>query len=407
MTKRKDPNVSDQPVCRRHKPVGPGLHILENRMKKIGIALLIVTALIALTGCSGRLGNGFATATPSGSATPTPLEEVKSLYHVCGGEVVLASYDKLTKPAKGAAISDAELEEELTTQLNDALSQYPNYIPDESRNGTEIKTGDIVNIDFVGKLDGEAFSGGTGKGYDLEVGKYQFIKDFEDGLIGKTVGTTFDIDATFPEDYGKEELNGKAVVFTITVNYVGTEKEGADDAYIKRLSEGEYESIDAYREALREMLQSEKDENYDEDVFNTVIDQMVANSEFKTILDDDVEFYANDMLEYYQSMAAYYSMGIEDFAGMAFGSYDEMMRSIDDNATNYVKQYMVLQQVVKQENITVSDEKYKEMIAGYMETANYESQEEFEEAYTKEYLLYCMQNDLALEFLVEKAKVVD
>ena len=155
------------------------------------------------------------------------------------------------------------------------------------------------------------------------------------------------------------------------------------------------------------MLQQEKDANYDDDVFNTVIEQMVAISEFKTILDDDVEFYANDMLEYYQSMASYYGMGVEDFASMAFGSYDDMMKSIDENATTYVKQYMVLQQVVKQENLTVSDEKYKEMIAGYMETAQYDSQEEFEAAYTKEYLMYCMQNDLALEFLVDKAKVVD
>ena len=84
----------------------------------------------------------------------------------------------------------------------------------------KVEDGDIANIDYVGKKDGTAFSGGTAKGYDLEIGSGSFITGFEEGLVGVEIGKTVDLNLTFPSDYGSEELAGKAVVFTVTVNYV-------------------------------------------------------------------------------------------------------------------------------------------------------------------------------------------
>ena len=84
----------------------------------------------------------------------------------------------------------------------------------------KVQKGDSANIDYVGKKDGVAFDGGTAKGYDLVIGSNSFIAGFEDGLIGAEIGSTVDLNLTFPSDYGNTELAGKPVVFTVTVNYV-------------------------------------------------------------------------------------------------------------------------------------------------------------------------------------------
>ena len=373
-------------------------------MKRIGLILLVIVAVLAMTAC--KKTGGFETATPTaeGSVTVTPLPDLESMYHVCGGEVVLGSYDKLTKKAEPEKVSDAEVEEAFKEDMANALANYPNYIRDESRDGTIVASGDTVNIDYVGKLDGVAFDGGTGQGYDLTVGSESFIADFENGMIGKTVGTTVDIEATFPEDYKSEDLAGKTVVFTVTLNYIGMEKDEADDEYLNRISGGTYKTLDEYREALRSSLQEEKDANFEDDNYQSVIDQMIKNSEFKTISDDDVEFFANDMISYYKEMVAYYGMAIEDYAAQVYGSYDEFLKTIDEEATRYVKEYMVLQEVAKQENITITEEKYNEYINKYMTNSGYSNAADFETAYTREYLEYCMKNDLALELLLAKAK---
>ena len=103
--------------------------------------------------------------------------------------------------------------------------------------GRTVKKGDTANIDFVGKRDGEAFEGGSAKGFDLEIGSGSFIDGFEDSIVGHKAGETFDWNGKFPEDYGNAELAGKDVVFTGTVNAI-TEKQipKLDEKFVKTVS---------------------------------------------------------------------------------------------------------------------------------------------------------------------------
>ena len=361
------------------------------------------------TPTSALLGND-TNPTPSVETTPTPTEAPKDLLHVCGGTVVLGDLGKLTLPEDTSNVTDEDVEKELQDTLASVLSAYPNYKRDDSRDGTEVKDGDTVNIDFVGKLDGVAFEGGTATDYDLTIGSNQFISDFEQGLIGKKVGTTVDINATFPEDYGSEEdgtdkLRGKTVVFTITINFAKTKKEEADDEYIKEVSGGAYESIDAYRVELKKMMIDEAKSEYENSLYRSVIEQMVTNSEFSQILDEDIAYYEKDMLDYYKSYAAYYSSTLEEmYAMFGYETYDDFLEYIHKGATEYVKEYMVLQEVAKAHGVTVTDEEYKKRVADYMESSNYTDQELFESTYPVDYLKYCMENDMALELLIEKAR---
>ena len=128
-----------------------------------------------------------------------------------GRYVTLGQYKGLTIVLDGLEVT----EEEIDAYIEDAAAQAGL----NQKEGT-VKEGDVVNIDYSGKKDGVAFDGGTAQGAALEIGSGTFIPGFEEGLIGVNTGETVDLDLTFPENYGAEELAGAETVFTVTVNYI-------------------------------------------------------------------------------------------------------------------------------------------------------------------------------------------
>ena len=122
--------------------------------------------------------------------------------------------------------------------IADDVANYDLYVI--KKDGT-VKMGETVNIDYVGKKDGVAFDGGTAQGYDLTIGSGAFIEGFEDGLLDKEIGSTVDLNLTFPKDYGNEELNGAAVVFTVKINYAKTTTAREPQDFYKELGFGTIE----------------------------------------------------------------------------------------------------------------------------------------------------------------------
>lgn len=133
--------------------------------------------------------------------------------------VKLNDYMNMTvELSKDYTVSDADIQ----SYIEYLMSMYPSY---EVSDKKTVESGDVVNIDYVGKIDGEEFSGGSATGQHLEIGSGSFIDGFEDGLIGKNVGETVELNLTFPEDYtNNTDLAGKAVVFTVTINSIDTKK---------------------------------------------------------------------------------------------------------------------------------------------------------------------------------------
>lgn len=380
-------------------------------MKKAVCLIVICLLMISVVACTN--GKNGEAKNPTGTVTgnPAPSGEVlqgADLFHVCGGEVTVADYSVLKAPAEMKALTDEDIEKEFNAQINSVLEQYPNYIHDESRDGTEVKDGDTVNIDYLGKLEGVPFEGGADNGFDLTIGSGTFIGDFEAGLIGKKVGTTVDIETKFPDTYqNNPDLAGKTTVFTVTINYVGLKKDEADDAYINRISKGTYKTLAEYRELLKEDMELELKNTYEENLYADVLKQMVDGSTFTKILDEDIAFYENDMVNYYTMLGSQYGMEFAEVASVCGFDTEEAFRAnIHDEASEYVKEYMVLQSIVANENINLSEEEYGKRVLGYMgvEEAGEEEVASFEKEYSKEYLEYCIKNDLALELLVEKAK---
>ncbi|MBQ1187161.1 MAG: FKBP-type peptidyl-prolyl cis-trans isomerase [Clostridia bacterium] len=162
-----------------------------------------------------------------------------------------------------------------------------------------VQTGDIANIDYVGKLDGVAFDGGTATGYDLEIGSGQFIDGFEDGLIGVEIGTSVNLDLTFPEGYQSTELAGKAVVFEVKVNSVTRKGEPTEDN-VKRYG---FASLDDYKDKQAKYAASVS-------LFKNIYDAVTFNSHPKK----ESNLHYNYLLKYYEEVCAKNNMTIADLA---------------------------------------------------------------------------------------------
>ena len=146
--------------------------------------------------------------------------------------------------------------------------------------GTIIEKGDFAIIDFAGTVDGEAFSGGEGKGYPLEVGSNSFIPGFEDQLVGLKKGDATDVEVTFPEDYFVKELAGKEAVFKVNVQDVKRkELPELNDEYVAANSE--YKTVAELKASYKERMQQNAENNAKVEYEKALIDAAVANAKFE------------------------------------------------------------------------------------------------------------------------------
>jgi len=233
-------------------------------MKKRVVALLLcMTMVVTMAACGGSDGDSVTntenTETESTEAEMPFTDLAKYEFHYAD-YVTLCDYSAIPVELSEDYVIT---EEDVTDYVKQIFDYYgPFYVADESK--TVVAEGDIVNVDYVGKLDGVAFEGGTAPNQNIDVsgncmagGYTTFIDGFTTGLLGAEVGTEIDCDVTFPEDYGNADLAGKAVVFTFTVNSIQREitLEEMDDAFVQN-NFGE-ESVDAFVASVKETLEAD------------------------------------------------------------------------------------------------------------------------------------------------------
>ena len=159
-----------------------------------------------------------------------------------------------------------------------------------------VQDGDIVNLDYEGKIDGVAFDGGTAQGYDLKIGSKTFIDDFEEELIGVAIGETKDVTAKFPDDYGKDDLNGKEAIFTCKINSINracTEEEAAQKMH--------FDTVDEYKADINKRA-----------VMQCILDEVVSNSKVKDYPQKDSELLCNAIYEFYVEIYKNNNIDLED-----------------------------------------------------------------------------------------------
>lgn len=337
--------------------------------KKYIVAALVAVMTVVLTGCS--------------------LENIPSFQAMLLGEpeMVELGYDPLDYVTLGK-YKDIEVECSVTEDdLRDSLdSILMNAKKKEVQSDEQVvKEGHTINFDYTGKIDGKAFDGGSAEDQQLRIGSGKMIDGFEDALIGMKVGETKDASLKFPEDYGNTDLAGKDVVFTLTVNYIYTE---ATDELVKKYSD--YDTVEAYKEAQKETLQSEKEQS----ALSTAMEKVYENAEFKEVPEELLNTVKNMLSTQLESTAQQYGVDVSTLLslyGMTEDSYYE----------SYAKERLLVEAIVKTEGYRVTkqafDEKLAEVLKNYdMDEATYRSS--FKEAYGdsvsfEESIVYNMKYD--------------
>ena len=198
--------------------------------RKILFAGLLVTMAVSMSGCGKADG-----------------ENADSLDDINPDEyVTLGDYKNLEINVDHYEVKDDEVKQYVAKDLDNYVDNYDLYDYTTTDKQT-VSTNDIVNIDYEGKKDGVAFSGGTAQGAHLEIGSGRFIDGFEDGLLGANVGDTVELNLTFPEDYGNDELNGQEVVFTVSINSIDeSHLPDYDEAFFANLGIDNVTNYDEY-----------------------------------------------------------------------------------------------------------------------------------------------------------------
>lgn len=283
-------------------------------------------------------------------------------------EVTLGEYKGLDIHKDEVEVTDEDVDKELE-RVQDCYADW--VLREEGEAAVE---GDQVVIDFVGKKDGEAFEGGSGENYPLELGSQSFIPGFEDQLIGVKTGDVKDVNVTFPEDYQAKDLAGQDAVFTVTVHDIKyKERPEINDDLIKQLKRDGVETVEKFKEVTKEDLTKER-ERQAEDKFTSEV--IKAASDNATV-DIPAVMIENEVdSEYQQFVQRMQQSGftVEQYYQATGQTEEDMKAQMRPEATDRVKNSLVLQAIVKAENIEISqedvDKEYKEMSELYKMDVN-------------------------------------
>ena len=312
-------------------------------------------------------------------------------------EVTLGEYKGMDVPKTRVTVKKEEIEEE----LKKTQEQNAREITIEDR---PVKDGDILTIDYSGSVDGEKFEGGTAQDQTLVIGSGAFIPGFEEQLIGKELNEETAIDVTFPEEYHASDLAGKAAVFEVKIKGI-KEKElpELDDEFASEVSE--FETLEEYKADIKEKIRERKKEEANTERENKIVDLVVENAQMD-IPDAMIEEQVQQMTEEFAQRLSYQGLNFEQylqFSGMDAQKFADDMKP---QAIKRIETRLVLEAIVKAENIEASEEDYKEeldkMAAMYqMET---EQLEKMIQDSQKEQMMDDIAVQKAVDFLVAEAK---
>ena len=266
-------------------------------------------------------------------------------------EVTLGEYKGVTVDKIEISVSDEEIEEE----LKKTQEQNAREITVEDR---PVQEGDTAVIDYEGFCDGVAFAGGKGENHPLVIGSHSFIDGFEDQLIGKSIGEECDVNVTFPEQYHAEELAGKPAVFKCKVNAIkAKELPELDDEFASEVSE--FDTLAEYKEDIKKNLTEKKEKEAKTKKEDQAVEKAVANATMEipeAMIQSTQEQMAEDFAYRLQSQGLKLEQYFQ-FTGLNQKTFLEQMKP---QAEKRINTRLVLEAIVKAENITVSDEEIEE-----------------------------------------------
>ena len=245
-------------------------------------------------------------------------------------------------------------------QVNDILDNIATSFAEKKVTKRAAKLGDEVILDFVGKKDGEPFKGGSAKDYKLMLGSKTFIPGFEDGIVGHEPGDKFDLELTFPKDYGVKDLAGAKTVFEILVKQINELiKPAIDDELAKKCG---LKNLKELKEDIRKNSKAQEEHQLEEKFKDDLVNALVKKSKVpapEILIDDQVRFIRDDMTR----NAASQGLSFEEFLSTNNETLESWETQAHKIAEMRVKASLVLQTLAVEQKITVSDEEVAAKIA--------------------------------------------
>lgn len=337
-------------------------------MKKraIMISMLLVMAL-SVTGCSQKTATKDKDTKTEETAKTDDAEETESDNTEDTSEdtpttaelmagidvekcVTLGDYKGVTVEKTIQSVTD----EDVQNEIDNALANYPVEVDQAA------KEGDTVNIDYVGKIDGEEFDGGSDQGADLKLGSGKFIDGFEDGLIGARKGETRTLKLTYPEDY-TQDLAGKAVEFTVTVNAVKEPLSEPTDQWVADNIEG-YDNIADYKAGIRSEQEESNEQTAENQVryaaWTQVIDNCTINEYPETLVEVGKKLYEQQVETY----AKYAGMELDAYIESSGLTQEEYQSNMEEYGKNVAAQALVCQAICDKEGFAIGDDDYQKAL---------------------------------------------
>ena len=412
-------------------------------MKRKIVIIAIASALAAsmlLGGCGSRSSETSATSETSSLQEEDrefKTDEILGWIDYDPAEYVTLPDDYMKIDVKlyqdDYKVTDDAVNEYIETNI---LTYYPTYHTKDKKK-TVVETGDTVNIDYTGKVDGKEFDGGSATGSNLKIGSGTFIDGFEDGLVGKKVGDTVTLNLTFPDDYSDSKVAGKDVVFEVKINYIGKEKtiKSADklnDAWVsENLASMGYTTVDGLVEYVRSILENQAESAKNSELSEQILDYLDKNSKVDvpdSMVDTrversmkEIEEAAKKHAEEEKAAAAESSAKEEESKedsedpvehylqenyGMTKKEYEKQMRK---DLPDIIKQDLILQAIIKDQKVSFQGSDYntwiQNIMSNYYMTDLAQFYEQFESYGGRDYLLMQYAESQALSKVAESANI--
>ncbi|GAE03678.1 trigger factor [Clostridium botulinum B str. Osaka05] len=308
---------------------------------------------------------------------------------------------------KGVEVKKVSYEVEDEAVENELKSMQEKNARVSLKEEGEIEKGNIAIIDFKGYVDGEAFEGGEAKDYELEIGSGTFIGDFEDQLVGLKKDESKKVDVSFPEEYGREDLNGKPATFEVTIKDIKVKELPAlDDEFAKEVSE--FDTLEELKSDIKDRMKKELSEKAKAEYEEAVVEAVAANAEIeipKVMIEKEIDNMVRDL----EMRLKYQGLDLKSYYEFTNSSEEKVKEYMRETAEKRVKTDLIMQEIAKVEDIKATEEELKEKA---MEVAKQYGQKDIEKTAElivnaqKAYLEIDIVNGKVLDLLVENSKEI-
>ena len=262
-------------------------------------------------------------------------------------EIKLGEYKGVKAEKEELKVTDEKVNEEIE-RLRAGAAKLKEVEEDAAA-----ELNDVTNINFEGFIDGEAFEGGKAEGFDLTLGSKNFIDTFEDQIVGHKKGDEFDVNVTFPENYGAENLAGKPAVFKVKVNSIKRREETElNNDLAKELG---FDSMEDLKNKTKENITKREESRIENDFRNKVVEKVAEGTEVEVpegLIQKEIQYKVNEFAQQLQMQG----MSLNQYFEMTGQDLEKMRETLREPAKKSLKTQLILDEIAKAENIVASDE---------------------------------------------------